>query len=207
MRPSTLANLKRPFYMHDIGMMFLAEAAWLKSAKMTAEDRRALHLHPDYAAGLLSRMAGWSEAAEMVAQHHEMADGKGYPRGLPVAGICPGASLLGIVDAFESVMLKHDHCGRKRAVLLAIAEINACDRQFAPEWIAPFNQVVRRLLEIRVSQEIDDPGPAASAVLPVFTAPTRCAPSVTPMSPSSALAVSDPGQWKRLPALASAGSP
>lgn len=142
-------QLEAAVYMHDIGMMFLAEAVWLKSAKMTAEDRRALHLHPDYAAGLLSRMAGWSEAAEMVAQHHEMPDGKGYPRGLPVAGICPGARLLGIVDAFESVMLKHDHRGRKRAVLLAIAEINACDRQFAPEWIAPFNQVVRRLLVVR----------------------------------------------------------
>ena len=143
------SQLEAAVYMHDIGMMFLAEDVWLKSDRMTAQDRKALHLHPGYAAGLLSRMAGWSEAAEMVVQHHEMPDGKGYPRGLPAAGICPGARLLGIVDAFESVMLKHAERGRKRALLLAIAEINACDRQFAAEWIAPFNQVVRRLLEVR----------------------------------------------------------
>jgi HD-GYP domain-containing protein (c-di-GMP phosphodiesterase class II) len=142
-------QLEAAVYMHDIGMMFLAEAVWLKSEKMTTADTAALHRHPLYAAGLLSRMAGWSEAAEMVAQHHEMPDAKGYPQGLPAAAICPGARLLAIVDAFESVTLKHDHRGRKRSVLLAIAEINACDRQFAPEWIAPFNQVVRRLLDDR----------------------------------------------------------
>ncbi|MBL8393077.1 MAG: HD domain-containing protein [Candidatus Accumulibacter sp.] len=142
-------QLEAAVYMHDIGMMFLAEGVWLKSGRMTEEDTESLHHHPLYGAGLLSRMAGWSKAAEMVAQHHETPDGKGYPQGLPAAGICSGARLLAIVDAFESVMLKHGHRGAKRSVLLAIAEINACDRQFAPEWIAPFNQVVRRLLEVR----------------------------------------------------------
>ena len=32
-------------------------------------------------------------------------------------------------------------------VLRAIAEINACNNQFAPEWIAPFNTVIRRTIE------------------------------------------------------------
>jgi hypothetical protein len=63
--------------------------------------------HPDYAAGLLSRMDGWEAAAEMVAQHHEMPDGKGYPEGSPPTQICDGAKILAIVDAFEAVMLKH----------------------------------------------------------------------------------------------------
>jgi hypothetical protein len=121
----------------------------LPASWMTAEDTAALHRHPLHAAGLLSRMAGWAEAAEMVAQHHELPDGRGYPQGLPAATICPGARLLAIVDAFQSVMLKHDHRGRKPSVLLAIAEVNACERQFAAEWIAPFNQVVRRLLDDR----------------------------------------------------------
>ena len=44
-------------------------------------------------------------------------------------------------------MLKHIHRGRNRSVLRAIAEINACDTQFAPEWIEPFNRVIRRTVE------------------------------------------------------------
>lgn len=83
----------------------------------------------------------------MVLQHQEMHDGGGYPSRLKGDEICDGAKILAIVDAFESVMLKHSHRGRNRSVLRAIAEINACDNQFAPEWIAPFNTVIRRTIE------------------------------------------------------------
>jgi HD-GYP domain-containing protein (c-di-GMP phosphodiesterase class II) len=82
-----------------------------------------------------------------VAQHHEMPDGGGYPRRLKSAQICPGAKLLAIIDAFEAVMLKHGDRGTSRSILRAIAEINACDSQFATEWISPFNGVIRRMLE------------------------------------------------------------
>ena len=140
-------QLEAAVYMHDIGMMFLPESVWLKIGRMSEEEKFILRTHPDYAAGILSRMEGWTEAAEMVAQHHEMPDGQGYPAGLKAAEICPGAKILAIVDAFESVMLKHIHRGKNRSVLRAIAEINACDRQFAPEWIEPFNRVILRTLE------------------------------------------------------------
>lgn len=83
----------------------------------------------------------------MIAQHHEMPDGGGYPQGVKGDEICDGAKILAIVDAFEAVMLKHIHRGKNRSVLRAIAEINACDNQFAPEWIVPFNSVIRRTIE------------------------------------------------------------
>jgi chemotaxis protein histidine kinase CheA len=140
-------QLEAAIYMHDIGMMFLPESVWLKSGQMTPEERAMLRNHPSYAAGLLSRMQGWETAAEMVAQHHEMPDGGGYPQGLAAQTICDGAKILSIVDAFESVMLKHANRGRNRSVLRAIAEINACDNQFAPEWIGPFNQLIHRTIE------------------------------------------------------------
>lgn len=83
----------------------------------------------------------------MVAQHHEMPDGAGYPSEISNPDICPGAKILAIVDAFEAVMLKHIHRGKNRSVLRAIAEVNACDKQFAPEWISPFNLVIRKTVE------------------------------------------------------------
>ena len=86
-------------------------------------------------------------AAEMVRQHHEMPDGAGYPGGLQGGRICPGAKILAIADAFEAVMLKHSARGHNRSVLRAVAEVNACDNQFAPEWIEPFNSVIRRMVE------------------------------------------------------------
>lgn len=140
-------QLEAAVYIHDIGMMLLPESVWLKVGKMTPEDKQALRNHPGFAAGLLERMPGWEAATEMVAQHHEMPDGHGYPSQLSSPEICAGAKILAIVDAFEAVMLKHIHRGKNRSVLRAIAEINACDNQFAPEWIAPFNAVIRKTVE------------------------------------------------------------
>lgn len=140
-------QLEAAVYLHDVGMMLIPEATWLKVGKMTTEDKQMLRNHPGFAAGLLQRIPGWEAAAEMVAQHHEMPDGGGYPKELRDQEICPGAKILAIVDAFEAVMLKHIHRGKNRSVLRAIAEINACDNQFAPEWIAPFNAVIRKTIE------------------------------------------------------------
>lgn len=145
--PVNPLQLEAAIYMHDVGMMLLPEPIWLKVGRMSIEEKRALYTHPGYAAGLLERIPGWQEAAEMVAQHHEMPDGRGYPNQLAGQRICDGAKILAVVDAFEAVMLKHIHRGRNRSVLRAIAEINASDKQFAPEWIAPFNAVIRRTIE------------------------------------------------------------
>ncbi|MDR2189036.1 MAG: HD domain-containing protein [Azonexus sp.] len=140
-------QLEAAVYLHDVGMMFLPESVWLKVGKMSDEDKAQLRNHPGLMAGLLLRIPGWAEAAEMVAQHHEMPDGAGYPNRLTGHEICPGAKILSIVDAFESVMLKHIDHGKNRSVLRAIAEINACDKQFAPEWIVPFNTVIKKTVE------------------------------------------------------------
>lgn len=140
-------QLEAAVYLHDIGMMLLPESVWLKVERMTSEEKALLKSHPGYAAGLVSRMEGWRDAAMMVAQHHEMPDGGGYPEGLKHEQICDGAKILAIVDAFEAIMLKHAHRGRNRSVLRAIAEINACDNQFAKDWIAHFNSVIRRTIE------------------------------------------------------------
>lgn len=145
--PVDPVQLEAAVYLHDVGMMLLPESVWLKVGKISDEDKVALHNHPGFAAGLLQRMPGWEAAAEIVVQHHEMPDGMGYPNGLQASAICPGAKILAIVDAFEAVMLKHIHRGKNRSVLRAIAEINACDNQFAPEWIAPFNAVIRKTIE------------------------------------------------------------
>ena len=145
--PVSPEQLEAAVYLHDVGMMFAPESVWLKVEKLSDEDKQLLHGHPRLAAGLLQRMTGWEAATAMVAQHHEMPDGRGYPAGLKADSICAGAKILAIVDAFEAVTLKHSHRGQTRSLVRAIAEINACDNQFAAEWIGPFNSVIRKMVE------------------------------------------------------------
>ncbi len=140
-------QLEAAVCMHDFGMMCLPEAVWLKVGKLSDDDMAQMRQHAEFGAGLLERMNGWKAAAEMIRQHHEMPDGRGYPLGLKGEQICAGAKVIAIIDAFESVTLKQSHRGQGRSLLRAIAEINACDNQFDPEWIAHFNTVIRQNLE------------------------------------------------------------
>jgi HD-GYP domain-containing protein (c-di-GMP phosphodiesterase class II) len=145
-KPVDPMQLEAAAYLHDVGMMFLPEPLWLKPGALSDAEWAEMRQHPDFAAELLGRMRGWTEATRMVAQHHERQDGSGYPHGLKGEAICPGAKILAIVDAFEAVMLKHAYRGQKISKLRAAAEINGCDRQFAAEWIDPFNRLVRQMI-------------------------------------------------------------
>ncbi|UTH74420.1 HD-GYP domain-containing protein [Chromobacterium sp. IIBBL 290-4] len=147
--PLDMEQLAAAVYMHDIGMMLLPESLWLKAGRMSESDRQEMSAHPGWAAGLLERMPGWDVAAKMVWQHHETPDGRGYPAGLKAGGICGGAYLLALIDAFESVTLKHEQQGQRRSMLRAVAELNASERQFDPAWLQLFNRVIRARLELR----------------------------------------------------------
>ena len=137
-------QLEAAIYLHDLGMMFLPEALWLKQGRLSEEERVQLAHHPQWGADLLARMTGWEEATLMVRQHHERLDGKGYPAGLGGDSICDGARLIAIVDAFEAVILKHSQRQQARSLLRAVAELNACESQFDRRWIGHFNAVVHQ---------------------------------------------------------------
>jgi len=145
--PVDAAQLEAATCFHDVGMMLLPESTWLKVGPLSAEETRQMRVHPEIGDGLLRRMSGWALAARIVAQHHEMPDGGGYPHALRGEEIEPGAQILAIADAFEAITLKHSHRGQGRSLLRAVAELNACDNQFSPDLMRHFNQVIRRTLE------------------------------------------------------------
>jgi HD-GYP domain-containing protein (c-di-GMP phosphodiesterase class II) len=140
-------QLEAAVYLHDIGMMFLPESLWLKAESLSNDERAQLARHPGWAAEWANRMPGWQDAATMILQHHEQINGSGYPNQLQAAQIVDGAKILALVDAFDAILLRHSHRGQQKSILRAIAEINAGDRQFAADWVAAFNRVIRAQLE------------------------------------------------------------
>lgn len=89
--------------LHDIGMTALPDA-WEKSGPLSSDELALLRQHPQGGVQLLKpfpQIPG--KVFLMVAQHHENADGSGYPLGLPLAAIHPYARLLRILDTFEAL--------------------------------------------------------------------------------------------------------
>ena len=136
--------------MHDIGFAFLEEKFWNSEVKFTATDFKQMQMHPELAADLMSQMPEWSDAKQIVLQHHERWDGAGYPHRIKGDKIRPGAQLMSVIDAFESMTHSRPDRQYKRSILRAMTEINNCSgSQFSPHLTALFNTVVRDTLTHR----------------------------------------------------------
>lgn len=145
--PSQLAAAS---LMHDFGMCFLPVDLLHKTASHTIKEQKQIQQHPRIAHELLGKMHHWDYAAEMVYQHHEHMNGKGYPHHLLEHEVCDGAKLLAIVDTFDAIMHERAHIEKvKRPFIRAVLEINRYSgTQFSAEWVEIFNQFAQKLHKI-----------------------------------------------------------
>ena len=83
-----------------------------------------------------------SEVAELVRQHHERFDGKGYPHNISGEDILLGARIMTVADAFDAMTSERPY---REALTFsqAIAELKSCsDTQFDPGIVKVFLQVL-----------------------------------------------------------------
>jgi len=137
-------QLEAAILLHDLGMVFLPLDQINRSEPLTTGDRHSLKLHPNMGASLIAGNPNWQQAADIIMQHHEREDGRGYPSGLSGNQICDGAKILAIAGTIEAIVNRRANCGDKYPVIHAIREINKNDgTQFSPYWVSIFNRVIR----------------------------------------------------------------
>lgn len=85
----------------NISMLELQGQLALQTTPPTDDQRLAIHAHPQFSRQMLE-MAGVTDAdwLQAVAQHHETADGKGYPQGLTAPSDL--AALVHRVDVYTA---------------------------------------------------------------------------------------------------------
>ena len=140
-------QMKAAVLMHDISLAFLNERLWQKETKFSAVEIEQMQQHPMLSAKMLELIPGWNNAKDIILQHHERWDGTGYPDGINGDRIRPGAQVMAVVDAFESMTHARPDRQYKRSILRAMTEINNCSgTQFSPHITSLFNTVIRDTL-------------------------------------------------------------
>jgi HD-GYP domain-containing protein (c-di-GMP phosphodiesterase class II) len=90
--------------LHDLGMMPWAPETFRQTAPLTDLDWEKIKTHPDRGADLLKPFAELpEEVGLMVRQHHENANGSGYPLGLQGDEIHPWARVVRMLDSYEAM--------------------------------------------------------------------------------------------------------
>ena len=63
-------QLKAAIILHDVGMTLLPNVLVEKKGRFDDDEREQLQRHPELMANIVKRMVNWSDAAQMIAQHH-----------------------------------------------------------------------------------------------------------------------------------------
>lgn len=92
--------------LHDIGLLTLPGKLLDEASPPTLDDYVQIQSHPREGAALLSPFQFLSEAARLVAHHHERWDGAGYPYGLRAEYIPLSARILAIADVFDTIAIR-----------------------------------------------------------------------------------------------------
>jgi diguanylate cyclase (GGDEF)-like protein len=141
--PEQIRDLKLLAEYHDIGKVFVPKELLLKRDAPTQEEWEVLKRHAEIGYRLASSIYEIHYIDELVLDHHERWDGKGYPSGLKGEEIPIVDRVFALLDAYDTML--HDQPYRERKSLdEAIREIETgAGKQFDPEITGTFLELLR----------------------------------------------------------------
>lgn len=90
--------------LHDIGMSEIPDTVLKKSpSEQTQPERDLRAMHVEYGMRIGRQLGLAPEMLSIIEQHHEMADGTGYPRGLKLEHIAPLARIVSLVNFYDNL--------------------------------------------------------------------------------------------------------
>lgn len=100
---SELEDIKEACHVHDLGKIGVHDDILTKPDKLTPEEYKEIKLHSLAGAVILKPLHFLDKVIQIVRQHHERFDGKGYPDGLKQNEICLAARIMAVADSFEAM--------------------------------------------------------------------------------------------------------
>lgn len=90
--------------LHDIGKVLVPQAIWRKPSALSKYERQLVQQHSDYGYQMVSVVPGLLDVAEIIRQHHERIDGRGYPLGLSGGEIRLEARIVAVCDSWAAML-------------------------------------------------------------------------------------------------------
>jgi HD-GYP domain-containing protein (c-di-GMP phosphodiesterase class II) len=89
--------------LHDIGKIGIPSSIINKEDRLTDEEFKLIQEHPQIGYDILKDVAFLEESRNILHQHHERIDGRGYPLGLKGDDINLLARILMVADAYDAM--------------------------------------------------------------------------------------------------------
>jgi HD-GYP domain-containing protein (c-di-GMP phosphodiesterase class II) len=134
--------------LHDVGKRGVPADVLNKEGKLDPEEWKVVSAHPATGFEELRKNPAIPEMVlQMVRDHHERLDGKGYPNGADASSIGVGARICAIVDVFDAITAARPYRGPTPPADSLKIMRSGRGSQFDPEMFDLWEQVVTHMLE------------------------------------------------------------
>jgi HD-GYP domain-containing protein (c-di-GMP phosphodiesterase class II) len=155
--PDLLAEIVQGGLLHDVGKRGIPQQILNKEGRLAAEEWEAIKRHPH---------AGFSELTvrpetprvvlEMIRDHHERLDGRGYPAGEADDRISFAVRICTVVDVFDAICARRPYRGPTPPLETLEIMRDGVGTQFDPDIFESWSRIVTSLIK-------KDPGRAVAA--------------------------------------------
>jgi len=131
--------------LHDVGLTRISSDILQKPEPLSPEEWEIIKKHPCLGYRLLKGNASLPLGTlRLVLEHHELADGSGYPQGLPLGKQHPLTRYLSLLEAYDGMTLFRPY----RPRMTPFAALNALREQRGKHGSAYDIQVLKKFIEL-----------------------------------------------------------
>lgn len=106
---SSAKILRMAALVHDVGKVSIPIQVLAKPMQLSDDEYSIVRMHPLVGYEILKDIEHLAFAAEIILQHHERADGSGYPSGLTGDNMLPEARIISVADVIEAMISQRPH--------------------------------------------------------------------------------------------------
>ena len=94
---------------HDIGKSMIGLDVLSKNGPLTKSEWEIVKMHPIWGKDIVEELGMPIEYSIIISQHHERAEGNGYPLGIEHDEIHFGAAIIAVADVFDALLEKRPY--------------------------------------------------------------------------------------------------
>lgn len=88
----------------DMGKVMIPQTVWRKAGALSKSERQLVEQHARFGCDMARLVPGLADVAEIIHQHHERLDGRGYPLGLSGDRIRLEARIVAVCDSWAAML-------------------------------------------------------------------------------------------------------